>query len=73
MRKNYTMSQEQYEELLIACLSVPMIALQCGNPRTPQENANRAWEELGSQMGFICDTVRPNGTGPKNFSAEEAK
>ena len=36
-----------------------------------QENANAAWQRLGKEMGFVWDTVRPSGTGPKNFTAEE--
>ena len=71
MRKNYTMTTEQYEALLEACRPVPMIMLQCGTPSSPQENANAAWQRLGKEMGFVWDTVRPSGTGPKFFTAEE--
>lgn len=71
MRKNYTMTTKQYESLLKACRSVPMIMLKCGTPSSPQENANAAWQRLGNEMGFVWDTVRPDGADPKNFSAEE--
>ena len=38
-RKEYEMTQEDFDRLLNACKPVPMIALQCGTPRSPQENA----------------------------------
>lgn len=66
----YTMTQEQYETLLKACQPVPMIALQCGTPRSPQENANAAWKKLADEMGFKWDTVKPYGGNPLEFTAE---
>ena len=68
-RQNYEMTTADLQGLLIACRSVPMIALQCGTPPSPQENANRAWCELGQRMGFDGMTVRPNGKGERFFSA----
>jgi len=70
MRKEYEMTNEQYEKLLQACRPVPMIALQCGMPTSPQENANRAWEELGKEMGFEYMTVRSVPGKPRFFIAE---
>ena len=61
----YTMSQEQYDKI-IATIDVarktPLIALQCGMPESPQEAANRAWQELGSEMGFDAMSVRPGAS-----------
>lgn len=69
MRKEFEMSEKQFEEILEACEPVPMIMLQCGTPSSPQENANRAWDSLGAEMGFDGMTVRPNGSD-KKFTAE---
>jgi len=70
--KNFEMTAEQLKELMNACKPVPMIALQCGTPASPQENANSAWESLGREMGFDHMTVRPNGKGDRFFSAKES-
>jgi len=69
--KEFEMTQEQLDALLSACTTVPMIALQCGTPRSQQENANNAWKALGKVMGFDSETVRPNGKGDRFFTAEE--
>ena len=58
-RKTYTMTQEQYDRIIEACKPVPMIMLQCGEPASQQENANRAWKALGDEMGFDYMTVEP--------------
>lgn len=68
--KEFTMTDEQFEKLLDACKPVPMIMLQCGTPKSPQENANAAWEALGDEMGFKYRTVRPASSNPKHFIAE---
>jgi len=59
MKKEFEMSETDLKELMEACKSVPMIALQCGTPRSPQENANDAWNRLGEKMGFDGSTVEP--------------
>jgi hypothetical protein len=66
--KEYTMNEAQYQKLLEACKPVMLIMLQCGMPKSPQENANDAWAELGKEMGFIWDTAE--GTGKYTFNAE---
>lgn len=62
----FEMSDEQLEGLLSACKPVAMIALQCGTPSSPQENANRAWANLGDSMGFEPMTVEPIAGKSKN-------
>ena len=69
-RKEYEMTQEQYDTLLDACKPVPMIMLQCGTPSSPQENANRAWEALGKEMGFEYMSVKSVPNKPRFFTAE---
>lgn len=70
MRKDYEMTDDDLAQILEACKPVPAIALQCGPISSPQENANRAWKNLGERMGFDYMTVKPNGKGEKHFSAE---
>jgi hypothetical protein len=70
MKKDYEMTAEDLQTLLKAMRPVPMIALQCGTPRSVQENANAAWARLGKIMGFDPMTVAPNGKGDRFFSAE---
>jgi hypothetical protein len=72
-RKRYVMTEEDLAALLEACRRVPLIALQCGTPRSPQEQANDAWRRLGAKMGFKPMTVRPvPGAGQRVFTAEPA-
>lgn len=68
-RTNYEMTPEDLEKILDACKPVPMIMLQCGPGRSPQERANDAWQELGSRMGFDHMTVQPTGKGDRFFTA----
>lgn len=70
MRKDFEMTQEQFDIILAACKPVPLIAINCGMPRSPQQNANAAWERLGKEMGFDSKTVKPIGKGDRFFSAE---
>jgi len=63
------MTQADLEKLFEAMKPVPMIMLQCGTPRSQQENANAAWKSLGDRMGFDHMTVQPNGRGDRFFSA----
>ena len=70
MRVEFEMTQQDLDELLEACKPVMLIALNCGMPRSPQENANSAWEALGKKMGFDYMTVKPSAKGQKFFSAE---
>lgn len=70
MRKEFEMTEDQLAALLEACKPVRLIMLQCGQPSSPQENANRAWCSLGKEMGFDGMTVKPTGKGDRFFTAE---
>jgi len=65
----FEMTQEQLDRLLSACRPVAMIALQCGAPRSPQENANEAWKALAKELGFVWDTAKPSPKGERFFTA----
>lgn len=71
-RTEFEMTQADLDKLLAAMKPVPMIALQCGMPRSQQENANAAWAELGKRMGFDPMTVQPTRRGDRFFSAISA-
>lgn len=70
-RKEYELTAEQFDKLIEACRSVPLIMLQCGMPSSPQENANRAWCALGDELGFDGMSVQPSNKGQRFFTAEE--
>ncbi len=68
--KEFEMTDEDFADIMAACKPVPMIALQCGTPSSPQERANAAWSILGKKMGFDHMTVRPvKNKGQKFFTA----
>lgn len=68
-RKEYELTTAQFDKLLEACRSTPAIMLQCGPPSSPQENANRAWCALGTELGFDGMTVEPSSKGRRFFTA----
>lgn len=68
-RKNYEMTAADLEKILDASKPVPMIMLHLGTPRSQQERANDAWQELGERMGFDSMTVEPAPGGDRFFTA----
>lgn len=69
-RREYEMTEEDLKKLLDACKPVPYMVIGGRPPRTPQENANAAWAELGQRMGFDHMTVSPvEGRGYRFFTA----
>lgn len=68
-RTEYEMTQADYDKIIEACQPVPLIMLNIGMPSSPQENANRAWAELGGRMGFDSMTVQPSDKGKLFFTA----
>lgn len=71
-KRRYEMSQQQFDKIWEAinqAQSTPLIALQYGMPTSPQEAANRAWLQLGKEMGFDGATVMPCGGGELVFMA----
>ena len=67
-RIEYEMTEEDLNELLEQCRPTPYIIVGGVSPRSPQENANAAWEKLGKKMGFVSSSVLP-GKGNRFFSA----
>ncbi len=75
MRQEYELTQEDLDTVLEASKPVCMIMLHIGGgPRSPQENANAAWQVLADKYGFVWDTVRPaSGSKGQRFITAEAK
>jgi len=70
MRREYEMTDTDLEQLLDAGKPVPCMKIGSYVPRSPQENANDAWERLGNKMGFDHMTVEPMASrGDKFFTA----
>ncbi len=64
------MTEADLEKIMEACKPVPYMVIGGMPPPSRQENANRAWAELGSRMGFDSDTVQPiSGKHPRFFTA----
>ena len=73
MRKEFELTEEQLNKLLGAGKAVPAMYLSGGAPMfgTPQENSNRAWSELGDELGFEYMTVQPvSGKSDGFFTAD---
>ena len=70
--KDFEMTQEQLDTLMKACKPTPVMYISGGMSmnRSPQENANAAWEKLGKELGFRHMTVKPKGQNIRFFSAE---
>lgn len=67
MKRQYQMTDEQLQVLIDA--SQPTVAIE--GWETPQDYANRAWADLGRQLGFDSGTVEPiEGMGFHHFRAE---
>ena len=71
-RTNYEMTEEDLKKLLDSFNPAPVMFLSGGTPMgsNTQDNANRAWRELGKKMGFDYESVRPmEGKGQRFFTA----
>ena len=69
--KEYEMTDEELNEILDACKPVRYMVIGGYQPSSPQENANRAWAELGRKRGFDYLTVTPSKKGERFFFADE--
>lgn len=64
------MTEADFETLLEACKPTVCIKIGSYEGSSPQENANRAWANLGEKMGFDSMTVEPrHEMGMRFFSA----
>ena len=71
MKKEFEMSEDDLAVILRASEPVPYLVFGGVGPRSPQENANIAWRDLGIKMGFDSRSVEPiAGKGNRFFLAE---
>lgn len=70
-RREFEMTEDDYNGLIEACKPVPAMYLSGGAPMfgTPQDNANAAWGRLGERMGFDGMSVEPSPKGGRFFTA----
>jgi hypothetical protein len=71
--KLFTMTEEQYQAILDASRPTTLMYLSGGQPMgsSPQENANSAWQSLGSELGFDWQSAKPANNGnPRQFYAK---
>lgn len=69
-RVEFEMTEEDLQKILDASRPVPCIMIGGVTPPSPQDNANRAWRNLGERMGFEYMTVKPvPGKGQRFFTA----
>ena len=59
MRKEFELTQEDLDEILTASEPVTYIVVGGHPPSSPQENANRAWQQMAEKYGFVWDTAQP--------------
>lgn len=66
----YTLTDEEWDELMVACQPVPYMVMGGVAPLSQQDNANRAWQRLADKHGFDWRTVKPVvGKSQKTFQA----
>ena len=71
MRKEFCLTEQEFEDLVKACRPVRYIVVGGSAPRSPQENANDAWCLLGTKHGFDGMTAQPvEGKSERYFTAE---
>lgn len=72
-RKEFELSDEDYEKLRRACEPVPYIVVGGIAPVSRQENANSVWKFLGDKLGFHHMTAFPVLTKSDRFFTAEPK
>lgn len=71
MLTEFELSDEDLQALYEACKPVPYMVFGGMPPRSPQQNANHAWQKVGNKMGFYSLSVVPvPGKSDKFFMAE---
>jgi len=69
MRREFTLTDEQYYRLLDALDPFPWIILGGKAAIDPQEKGKLVWEQLGREMGFDPYTAKA-GKNQRTFTAE---
>lgn len=72
LRQEFEMTEDDLKGLLAASRPTPVMFVSGETPMGPsqQENANRAWAELGERVGFEAMSVEPlREKGDRFFTA----
>ena len=64
--KPYRLTDTQLNTILDACKPVPYMVVGGMMPRSPQHNANDAWQSVAAELGCRWDTIRPADTGDQH-------
>lgn len=69
MKKHETfeLNDEQFKRIIDASKPVPYLVFKGVEPESPRARAERVWRELGSEMGFQWETVRPAAGKSERF------
>jgi hypothetical protein len=72
MKKEFKLTEEQYERLIEASQPVPYLVVGGVEPMSPCRKAESIWMQLGEEMGFKWNTAEPiPGKNRLYFHAEE--
>lgn len=70
MKQEFEMSEEQLEAIYdISRNKSPIIHVGVWIGLNSQEKANKLWQIMGDEMGFIWDSVEPSSKGKRFFIA----
>lgn len=71
MRKEFELSEEQLDRLLNSSTPTLYMISRGLAPSSPREKSNEVWKNLGKEMGFTWDSVKPIlGKSLRFFTAE---
>lgn len=62
-RREYELTDEQFDRLVEAAKPVPYIVVGGVPPMSQQQRANNAWQTLGRELGFDWKSVQPHPSG----------
>ncbi len=57
MKKEFQLTDEQLKNIIESGKPVMYLVANGSEPVSPQESANRAWQSLANEMGFVWDSV----------------
>jgi len=70
-QKNFTITDEEYAEIIAASQPTPVMMIGGSVGNSPQENVNAVWKRLAKKYAVAWDTIRPYGSNPRDLTAEE--
>lgn len=72
MKQEFEMSEEQLQAIYdISRNQMPVIYVGVWTGLDKQEKANKLWQTMADEMGFVWDSVEPSAKGKRFFIAEQ--